>query len=287
VARATVTPIGRSDLERVGEFLHRNLNSRISASDWARSVETPWSVNAPNHGYMLRNEQGHVVGTYLAFYSDRTIDGRKERFCNLAAWCVAPEHRLDGLRLLRALLGQPGYHFTDLSPSGNTVPINERLGFTRLDTAVALMPNLPWPSLPGRHRVSSQPAVIESVLAEAELKIYRDHRSARAARQLVMTIGDEHCHVIFRRDRRKQLPLFASVLYVSNPKVFRKLARPFARHLLLHHRIPFALLELRVVGDPPFGSFRLKSSRPKMFKSDTLPPNSIDNLYSELTCVAW
>ena len=40
---------------------------------------------------------------------------------------------------------QDGYHFTDLSPSGNVVALNRRLGFTQLDTATALVPNLPWP----------------------------------------------------------------------------------------------------------------------------------------------
>ena len=57
------------------------------------------------------------------------IDGRVERFCNLGAWCVLPEHRFHALRLLKALLAQDGYHFTDLSPSGNVVGLNERLGF--------------------------------------------------------------------------------------------------------------------------------------------------------------
>ena len=93
-----------------------------------------------------------IVGAHLAFYS-RADDRRPpERFCNLGAWCVLPEYRFHGLRLLKALLAQEGYHFTDLSPSGNVVGLNKRLGFEFLDTTTALVPNLPWPSLPGpRH----------------------------------------------------------------------------------------------------------------------------------------
>jgi len=149
------------------------------------------------------------------------------------------------------------------------------------------MPNLPWPSLPGRCRVSSEPAVIESVLTGPELQIYRDHRHARAAIHLVMIHRDEHCYVIFRRDRRRDLSLFASVLYVSNRSLFGKMTGVFGRHLLLRYRIPFTLLELRIVGGQPALSRRLKSSRVKMFKSDSLEPDQIDNLYSELVCVAW
>lgn len=232
-------------------------------------------------------DEGQIVGVYLAFYSERAIDGRNERFCNLAAWCVLPEYRLHALKLLNALLRQPGYHFTDLSPSGNVVPINERLKLKHLDTTTALMPNLPWPALPGRYRITSEPAVIKSVLTGPELQIYRDHEHARAAIHLVMIHRDEHCYVIFRRDRRRDLPLFASVLYVSNPSLFMRMVGVFGRHLLIRYRIPFTLLESRVVGGQPRGSFRLRSSRAKMFKSDSLQPSQIDNLYSELLCVAW
>jgi hypothetical protein len=286
VGRTAVAPIAKRDIGRVGEFLHKNLNSRISAMGWSQAVLPPWPADSPNHGFMLQDD-GAIVGVYLAFYSERTIAERNERFCNLAAWCVMPKYRLHGLKLLNALLGQPGYHFTDLSPSGNVIPLNERLGFRHLDTTTALMPNLPWPTLPGRHRVSSEPAVIESVLAGSQLKIYRDHRDARAAKHLVMIHRGERCYVIFRRDRRKALPLFASVLHVSNPSLFMRMAGVFGRHLLLRHGIPLTLSELRIVGGQPAGSFRLRSSRPKMFKSDSLRPEQIDNLYSELVCVAW
>src|SRR5262245_57720181 len=100
-----------------------------------------WTVDQPNHGFLLRVSE-HVVGVYLAFYSQRTINGRLEQFCNLAAWCVLEEYRSHGLRLTRALLAQKGYHFTDLSPSGSVIQLNTRLGFSHLDVATALIPNL-------------------------------------------------------------------------------------------------------------------------------------------------
>ncbi len=116
-----------------------------------------------------------VVGAHLAFYSERTIDGRTERFCNLGAWCVLEQYRLNGLKLLTSLLAQEGYHFTDLSPSGNVIGLNKRLGFQFLDTTTALVPNLPWPSVPGRCRIISDPEGISARLSGAELQIYRDH----------------------------------------------------------------------------------------------------------------
>ena len=124
-------------------------------------MSVPWKVEAPNHGFMLRDGQ-RVVGAYLAFYSERVVAGQVEQFCNLGAWCVLPDFRFHSLRLLKALLAQDGYHFTDLSPSGSVVPLNARLEFRSLDTSTALVPNLPWPTVPRRTRISADPDVIEN-----------------------------------------------------------------------------------------------------------------------------
>ncbi|RXG96430.1 hypothetical protein EAS62_11590 [Bradyrhizobium zhanjiangense] len=228
-----------------------------------------------------------MVGVHLAFYSERRMEGRTERFCNLAAWCVIDEYRSIGLRLLNALLAQKGYHFTDLSPSGNVVPLNSRLKFFHLDVASALLPNLPWPIWSPRVRIISEPGEIGQILRGRDLDIYRDHAHAAAARHVVIVKDDVPCYVIFRRVRRKNLPLFASILYVSDRALFKRVAKYVFRHLLLRHGIPLTLAELRVVGVRPRPSIMLRSPRPKMYRSANLRPEQIDYLYSELTCVAW
>lgn len=282
-----VAPITDADAARVAQFLHANLNTRVPAESWARAIHVPWAVEKPNFGFMLV-EGDDVVGVQLAFYSERTIDGRREAFCNLGAWCVLPTYRFHSLRLLKAVLAQDGYHFTDLSPSGNVVDLNSRLSFRFLDTTTSLIPNLPWPTWPRRGVVSSDPEVIARTLTGRERELYRDHSSTSAARHLVLLRDREWCYVVFRKDRRKRLPLFASVLYVSNPDLFREMARPLARHLLLHHGALATLAEDRIVGSPRAGlSFRLRSPRRKMFRSSHLEPAQIDYFYSELVCVSW
>ena len=284
-----VTPITDADVEAVSEFLHRELNERVPAHAWTQAIRVPWltsgSETTPNHGYMLVDDGGHVLGAYLGFYSEREIAGRTERFCNLGAWCVREDQRFHSLRLLKAMLAQDGYHFTDLSPSGNVVEIDLRMGFQLLDTATVLMPNLPWPSMPGS--VTSKPAVLERTLRGAERKIYDDHRHTAAAKHLLLQSQGEHCYVMFRKDRRKGLPLFASVLHVSNPAVFNKAVRSFCRHLLVRHGVPATLAELRVIGHRPRAAIELRQARQKTFRSSTLAEDQIDYLYSELTCVAW
>jgi hypothetical protein len=285
---ALVRPIQDDDIGVVADFLHANLSSRVGVQQWERAMRPPWEGHQPNHGFLMEY-RGAVVGAYLALYATRQIDGQPEDFCNLAAWCVLPAHRHQGLRLVRALLAQPGYHFTDLSPSGSVVELNRRLRFEAFDTTTALVPNLPLPRSPGSGaiRLFSDPHEVLDRLEDRERTIYEDHIGAAAAHHLVLVRGRDTCYVVFRRDRRKDLPLFASLLYVSNPALFDAGQRLVYRHLLLRHRIPFTLVEVRVSRSRPRLAIMLRSPRPKMYRSPTLAPDQIDYLYSELVCVSW
>lgn len=282
----TLRPMAYGDLGKVGQFLHENLNKRLSPATWASAAVPSWSIDSPNFGYLLL-ARGEIVGVHLAFYSERVIDEKRIKLCNLAAFCVLKEYRSHSLRLLRALLAQDNYHFTDLSPSGNVVPVNARLKFQHLDTATAFVLNLPWPLWPATTRVISDPPSIEARLQGHDLTIYKDHAGAAAAHHALIVRGGESCYVMFRRDRRKNLPLFATILYVGNPELFKTTSGYFFRHLLTHYRIPFTLVETRMVRHRPPCSVMLPSPRPKMYRSGRLRGDQIDYLYSELTCVPW
>ncbi|WP_201269253.1 hypothetical protein [Sinorhizobium meliloti] len=279
-------PITFADVARVAQFLHDELNGRIPPEAWAAAIQPSWQMASPNHGFMLVCGD-RVLGVYLAFYSQRLVEGRLERFCNLAAWCVTKEYRSHGLKLLRAVLAQDGYTFTDLSPSGNVVSLNARLNFQHLDTATMLVPNWPWPRWATRTSVISDPTSIECRLQGRDLDIYRDHAHAAAAHHLVVLRDNEYCYVIFRRDRRKSLPLFASILHVGNPELFQKAARHVYSYFLTRFGVVATLVEERVAGCCPRFSVALRSPRPKMFRSSRLEASQIDYLYSELTCVPW
>jgi hypothetical protein len=277
------TPITNADVAEVAEFLSANHNSRVP---WARAcAETPWRVEAPNHGFMLRDGQ-RVVGTLLAIYSERMVDGRIERFCNLGSWCVLPEYRSRSMSLLNAILAQDGYNFTILSPDDGPQEILAWLKFRFLDTTAALIPNLPWPTVPGRVKISANPRTIERTLTGSELKLYHDHARALATHHLVVTHGQEHCYVIFRKFFRKGVPVFAMILHVSNPDLFHKALIQLTRHLLTRHGLVATLAELRLIGHKPHLSFPV-NNWPKMYRSASLQPEQIDDLYSELTCVPW
>ena len=191
---------------------------------WSRAVSVPWNVDAPNHGFVARRDED-VVGAYLAYYSVRPVAGREECMCNLGASSVLEEHRFQGIRLLRAVLSQRGWQFTDLSPSGNVVPLNRKLGFVDLDTTTAVVPNRPW-GLRGVS-VTTRPEEVESALSGDDLRVFRDHRDAAAARMVLLRAGTDHSLVVVRRDRRKDVNAFASILYASDPEVLRWLPPPW------------------------------------------------------------
>ncbi|TFC07215.1 hypothetical protein E3O42_00140 [Cryobacterium adonitolivorans] len=228
-----------------------------------------------------------VVGAYVAVYSEREVDGELRRFCNLAAFCVLEDYRADSLRLIRTILAQQGYEFTDFSPSGNVVALNERLGFALLDTATRLAPNLP--RLPRRGvTVSDDPRRVAGVLTGQDARAYQDHKDAPAARHIVVISQGEYGYLVVRKDRRKRLPFFASPLYVGGSRELLRSAWPqVGSHLLLRHAALATLGERRVLGFLPALGVDLGSPRAKMFRSQVMPAGAIDYLYSELTLLEW
>ncbi|PUB29951.1 hypothetical protein C8K30_102329 [Promicromonospora sp. AC04] len=288
VAQNVLTlPITTDDLSRVGEFLSVHLDNSLTPGQWAHSLRPTWTTSHPDHGFLLESD-GLVVGVYAAFYSEtRTADDRQRAVCNLAAWCVLDEFRHHSLRLVRAMLAQRDRELTDLSPSGTVVPLNERLGFRHVDTAGALVVNLPLPTR-RRVRLLTGRADIEAVLSGADLAAYRDHADSPAARHVVAVVDGRPCWVVFRAVRRKGLRLFASVLHVSDRDLFRATAPAVYRHILLAHGLPFTLVQTRVSGPGPWHSVPLSAQRPAMYLSRTgEPPESVTYLYSELTQVPW
>jgi hypothetical protein len=277
-----LAPITDADTAEVADFLHANYKERIP---WARSrLAGPWKVEAPNHGFVLRDGQ-RIVGAHLAFYSERLVAGRAERFCDLGTWYVLPDFRFHSIRLLKALLAQDGYHFTSLTPGDRTVLILTQLKFRPLDTSAALIPNLPGPSLPGRTIISSDPDVIGDTLAGTDLDLYHDHAQALATQHLVLIRGEHSCYVMYRKTRLKGIPL-AIIVHASDPELFRRGVVPLTRHLLVRHQLLATLAELRIIGRRPPFAFRVTSGR-KMYRSDILEPGQIDDLYSESVCIPW
>jgi hypothetical protein len=282
----TTRPITSQDAATVSTFLHEHLNPRVSSAAWSQLLIPPWDYVGPNHGFHLVTDAGAVVGVYAAVYSQREIDGMVVNICNLAALCVLEPYRLHSFSLIRALLAQPGFAFTDLSPSGNVIAINNRLGFQSLDTSTRLVVNLP--RLPrARVRLTSDPATLERVLIGRDALLYRDHRRAAGVEHLLIERDGEYGYLMFRRDRRKRMRLFATPLFVGGSSALIEAEWGAIRARLLKKRLLFTLAEHRVLGFSRGLGKALTEPRSKMFRGAGIRADEIDYLYSELTLVAW
>lgn len=274
-------PITSSDAGRVAEFLHRHMDGSIAPSEWRHVVTPPWHEAESNHGFMLAAGD-EIAGVYLAHYSERVIDGRRERFCNLGTWCVAEAHRARGMGLLKEVLGQDGYHFTDLTPDPRVVEIDRAFGFESLERGALIVPTLPWPAR-SRGVVTSEPSVIERTLTGADLEAYRDHAGALPVVHVAIERDGRACYVALRRERRKRLPVL-NALHISDPELFGQMAKPFSRHILLRHRSIAYAVDLQVARLSGARGI-LRESPERMFKSDSLERSRVDYLYTELACL--
>ena len=92
---------------------------------------------------------------------------------------------------------------------------------------------------------------------------------------------------MFRRDRRKGLSLFVSVLHVSDPELLHATSAPSRGLSYCGTARSATLSELRVVGRQPPMSSIIARPRPKMYRSRILKAADVDYLYSELECLEW
>jgi len=279
-----VLPIEREQLEEVGRFLHANLNPRISASDWTRSLTFRWATDPPNHGMRLLDGD-RLVGVFCAIYSDQWIDGKLERVCNPHSWCVLEDFRSSSISLVLPLLKQPGYHFTMFTPNPKVAQIFQGLKFRNLDDRLLVFPNLPRLLPRGASQfVVGHDGPIETKLSGEDARAYAEHRSIPWLRFAAFGDGTQSCLVVYKRARWKRMPC-ARILHVSNPALFETRGGLVRHHLLVREGMPVSRIEARFLLSAPRFSYRLQRTQPKLVLSKSLRDGAVSDLYSELTAL--
>ena len=196
MARPTIEPVTAERLPAFCDFLHQHLDSSRSMADWQAGLQVPWAKQAPNHGFVLLDD-GKLVGGIGALYADRTMHGKPEHWCNITSWCVLDAYRQQSMRLAMAIIAQPGYHFTDLSPTKVVGATLQFLKFKPLDERQIVLPNLPWPSL--GVRLVSRHEDIQATLTGDALQAYRDHCVYPWLRHVLLCAEGRWCHIIYKR----------------------------------------------------------------------------------------
>ncbi len=280
----TLEPIRDEDLPEFCRFLRENLSRERSAEEWAKAFAQDWCPSKPNNGFLIRH-QGRIVGGIGAIYAERPVRGRLERFCNITSWCVLDAFRAQSMRLAMAVAAQPGFHFTDLTPTEVVSKTLQFLKFKPMNERHAIWPNLPWPLVRlGGIRVLSDPAQIGRLLAPDDAKAYRDHRHLPWLRHLAVGVTDAWCYVVWKRTRLKGIT-GAVIIALSDAELFLRCRMALGSYLLVHHGLLYTRVESRLLPRLPAPSIELLGYRSKVFRSDTLTAADMSNLYSELVAL--
>lgn len=276
--RPTIEPVTPALLPKFARFLHENLQRDRSPQQWEEGLRQGWAAEAPNHGFALL-DGGEIVGGIGAFYADRTLAGRAEKFCNITSWCVLDAYRQQSMRLAMAVINQPGgYTFTDFSPTKVVGSTLKFFKFQELDERVSVYANLPVPWAPGR--VLTQLDEIGKALGEGQmLQAFRDHAAFAWLHQLLLGEPGHWCHVIYKRRSFKGLPS-AHLLHLSDGSRFSRYARRLGTHLLARG-MASTHVEVRMIDSAPWPTRVRSGFNRKVYLSSTVAASEIDYLYSE------
>jgi hypothetical protein len=281
---ATLEPIRDEDLPEFCTFLTENLSRERSAEAWAKAFTQDWCRSKPNNGFLIRHES-RIVGGIGAIYAERLVRGRTERFCNITSWCVQDAFRAQSMRLALALTGQPGFHFTDLTPTKVVSKNLQFLKFKPMNERHAIWPNLPWPfARPSGIHVVTDAEQIGRLLAPDEGKAYRDHRHLPWLTHVAMGRTGAWCYVVWKRTRLKGIT-GALILALSDAELFLRYRAALSSHLLVHDGLLYTRVESRLLPRLPTLHIELSGYPSKVFKSDTLTAADMSNLYSELVAL--
>jgi len=284
MALPSLEPIRDEDLPEFCEFLTQHLSAERTPEVWAQAFRQNWYPDKPNNGFLIRHE-GRIVGGIGAIYAERVVRGNPERFCNITSWCVLDEFRTQSGRLAMAVVSQPGFHFTDLTPTEVVSKTLQFFKFKPMDERHIVWPNLPWPfARPAGIRVVAHPERVGDLLAPDDAKVFRDHRHLPWLGHLAVGRPGAWCYLVWRHTRLKNVP-GAMILAISDSELFLRCRPSVASYLLLRHALPYTRVEARLLPRVPRPSIQLAGYRNKVFRSETLTEADISNLYSELVAL--
>jgi len=277
-----VEPATAATFADVAPLLEHFDNPKITREQWRSLFDYPWSCAESSRGFVLWDDD-RCVGFLGTIWSEREIGGRRESLCNLTSWITLPEYRNHSLLLLKAVLALRDCTITCHSPAPHLYPIYKKFGFGDLETHLRII--LPWPSLPPRLGIGahlySDPARITPRLDQPERRILEAHLVPGCGHLLIETRHGS-CYLVFTRTRGRRR-YFSHFHYIGAPSIFVRFLDRVKLHLLAVNRTLLIMLDSRLAAGLDLPHSRLAPlGVPHVFRSSSLSPGQIDNLYSEL-----
>lgn len=275
---------------------------------WRLLFMKHWTAEEDHVGYVL-TENGVAYGFIGCVFSQRIIDGNKEKFCGLSSWIVHPDYRSESILLLNEVLRLKNYTITSFTSIPEAADILKKLRFKILDT------NYLW-FLSGIQifrqnrdlKFITDTAKVRSLLTGQDQKIFDDHIHFNA-QHLIMVYGKESCYFIFKKIpfyRRKLINMrvvyyanriwkiftghsfldkeimVARIHYISNKEMFQKFLPTVTKKISREFNLKGIVIDRRFIkGETRCFGF-VSMPQISLYRSATLAPEQIDSLYTEL-----
>ena len=268
------------------DAIHRHLLTLLPPprprEEWRGLFPSPWSGPEDGMGFVLfeGDEPVALMGT---LFSERPVGERRERFCNVTSWVATEPYRGEASLLALQLRRLRGHTITNLTPTPDAFRIFTRLGFEPLEVQRTVF----WPGGallrplgPRGVRLSHDPGELEAVLDDVHREILEAHRGL--AHHLAAWDDGGYCYLVYTVDPRPLAPR-VRVHMLSEPERFVAFLPRIQRHWLRRHRALSAECDARFLRgvEVPF-SLRRTRATPRLYRSGSVDPADIDNLYSEL-----
>ncbi|MDD3876101.1 MAG: GNAT family N-acetyltransferase [Bacteroidales bacterium] len=309
----TVRKVITEDFDNVIELLEMFDNKDIDREQWKRLFSPVCTkLNNTFFGFALVHEI-KIVGFIAAIQSQREINGKIYKFCNISSWIVHPAYRKEkkGFLLLQALMEMEGFNFYVLSPVKHTFNyyINY-YGFKENTSKVSTVPALP--SIRGifnKPNVLINHEAIKNYLTETEIELYNDHQldnifhilyfyknkpiycivkpckysSYVLNSSFIIRIFTKGWFKILKKDFFSSKILLGLVHFTNNPLLFSESLNTVAYTICKEIKIKGLSINEKYLIKKPLFLIKNHINYSGLYKTDELSQDDFDSLYSELT----
>jgi len=308
----TIKKVFSEDFQSVLELLDLFGNKDIDRNQWQRLCNPVCRKLANDfHGFALVDD-GKFVGFIAGIQSQREINGKTHKFCNISSWIVHQNYRNEkkGLLLFKALMELEDFNFFVLSPVRHTLDYYTKLyGFkentSKWNTVLAL-PSIR--NIAFKSTVLINTTEIPNHLNTLDSDIYKDHQFPNVFHVLYLYKGEWIYSIIkptlyssyvlnssfiikyftkawfkiFKKDFFTSNILLGLVHYTNKPKYFSESLGYFRNTICKQIGVKGLSINDKYLLDKPIFSIKNTLNYSGLFKSNNLCQEDFDTLYSEL-----
>ncbi|NCJ08456.1 hypothetical protein GS597_18480 [Synechococcales cyanobacterium C] len=277
----SIQKIKFQDFDKVRPILSEFQDSEVN---WKSIFDYPWNTDKDFCGYGLF-DNNDIVGFIGLIFSQRIIDFQLEKFCNIHSWIIKEKYRNYGVFMAQSIGRLKNYTLTDVTPSESVCKIFEYLGFKELDSKLSILLIMPWQNFnqdKDKRSISFSTSKdeISTILNSQDFQIFEDHQPY-LCHHLVAHYYQEYCYLVYSSFRQNKIS-YCHIQYISNSDFFARNSLKIRHKIFQKNKTPFILTDHRFIKEMmlPF-TYTLPLEWKKIYRSNTLSSEQIDNLYTE------